>query len=170
MSKSGLVAAKLIFMSGVFIMAFVSGILPSAVPWCKKRTKILGIANAFSAGVFLAIAFLHIMPEASEGYTEYLESNEEEHEEHEEDEEESGGHNHSGEFPLPFAMVFLGYALILLVDKVVFDTHSLVGQHAHGHFHDPVEKRLVDSAKKSIKDSQRKVGDENRMTVCQKNQ
>ena len=165
MSKSGLIVAKLLFMGGVFIMAFISGILPALIPWCKKRTTVLGIANAFSGGIFLAIAFMHIMPEVSHSYTEYLEKGEEEHDEHE---EEASGHNHSDDFPLPFALVFLGYALILFIDKVVFDTHSLVGQHAHGHYHDPVEKQLVENAKKSIKGSHRKVGDESNMRKCER--
>ena len=36
-------------------------------------------------------------------------------------------------FPLPFLLVFIGYALILTIDKVAFDSHSL---HHHDHGHD----------------------------------
>lgn len=34
-------------------------------------------------------------------------------------------------FPIQYLLVILGYALILLVDKVVFDTHAVFG-HDHG--------------------------------------
>lgn len=49
-------------------------------------------------------------------------------------------------FPLPYSMVFLGYAFILLIDKVMFDSHSLV------HEHEPIRE----SFRKSIIDSRRR--------------
>lgn len=38
----------------------------------SKSTEILGIANTFSGGVFLAIAFVHIIPEAATNYYLYV--------------------------------------------------------------------------------------------------
>ena len=35
-------------------------------------------------------------------------------------------------FPLPFVLVFAGYSFILLIDRVMFDSHSLFD---HGHDH-----------------------------------
>jgi len=32
--------------------------------------------------------------------------------------------SYSEEFPLPFVLVLAGYALILLIDKVIIDSHS----------------------------------------------
>ena len=50
-------------------------------------------------------------------------------------------------FPLPYFLVFVGYALILMIDKVAFDSHSL---HHHDHGHDQVEKNLLKAANKVI--------------------
>jgi len=41
----------------------VAGMLPTWSESCRSSPKILGIANAFAGGVFLAIAFMHITPE-----------------------------------------------------------------------------------------------------------
>jgi hypothetical protein len=41
-------------------------------------------------------------------------------------------------FPLPFVLVFCGYSFILLIDRVMFDSHALF-EHEHGdegHGHD----------------------------------
>jgi zinc transporter ZupT len=129
MASSGLIAAKLVFFIIIFLVAFISGLLPAFIPWLHKNKKFLGIANAFSGGVFLAIAFTHILPEVSSQYSEYNEDDEEHHEEEEGAEEEDEGHDHDHPFPLPYVLVFVGYTLILLVDKVVFDTHQI---HHHG--------------------------------------
>lgn len=38
-------------------------------------------------------------------------------------------------FPLPYFLVFCGYVFILLIDKVMFDSHALLGGHDHGGGH-----------------------------------
>ena len=78
----------------------IAGMFPTWSSSCRENPKILGIANSFAGGVFLAIAFLHIMPEQIEGWTEL-----------------------KGEdaFPVPECLVFIGYTLILILDKVLFD-------------------------------------------------
>jgi len=53
-------------------------------------------------------------------------------------------------FPLPFFIVFCGYALILTIDKVVFDSNPF-HDHSHGHGHDTVEKNLLKAASKAIR-------------------
>ena len=35
----------------------------------KENVKITGIANSFAAGLFLGVAFLHIMPEVANNLT-----------------------------------------------------------------------------------------------------
>ena len=51
-------------------------------------------------------------------------------------------------FPLPFFLVFLGYALILFIDKVAFDTHSM-----HSHGDDLAEKKLLSAATRLVRQS-----------------
>ena len=133
---------------------------------CRRNRTLLGIANAFSGGIFLAIALLHIIPEAHTHYLVYL------HKDAAHDDPVNfshipevhsasvslntgggpvhlGGNHHRGlhgidnvheflelGFPLPYFMVFIGYTLILLIDKVMFDSHSLV----HGHEHNPIRE------------------------------
>lgn len=77
------------------------------------------MANAFSGGLFLAIALVHILPEIVKDYNEWVKE------------------NHPGledAFPLPFVLVFTGYTFILIVDKVMFDSHALF-DHGHGDAH-----------------------------------
>ena len=54
---------KIIFIIIAFIEAAILGLIPLYSTKFKESPFVLGIANAFSGGVFLAIAFMHIMPE-----------------------------------------------------------------------------------------------------------
>ncbi len=45
--------------------------------------------------------------------------------------ETSHQHNDTGSVPLPFILVFAGYSFILLVDRVMFDSHVLFKQKDH---------------------------------------
>ena len=54
---------KLGFIVTAFLEAFVLGLIPVKSKVFRESPKVLGIANAFSGGVFLAIALMHILPE-----------------------------------------------------------------------------------------------------------
>jgi len=54
---------KIIFMIIAFFEAAGLGVIPVYSTRFKESPKILGIANAFSGGVFITIALMHIMPE-----------------------------------------------------------------------------------------------------------
>ena len=54
---------KILFIITAFLEAAILGILPVKLKSFKESPMVLGIANAFSGGVFLAIALMHIMPE-----------------------------------------------------------------------------------------------------------
>mmetsp|Transcript_35712 Transcript_35712/g.54655 ORF Transcript_35712/g.54655 Transcript_35712/m.54655 type:complete len:136 (+) Transcript_35712:23-430(+) len=88
---------KLTFVILAFLEAFILGMLPVWVKAFKESPRLLGIANAFAGGVFLAIALLHIMPEQVKAYSE------------------------GSEFPLPFLLLVCGYTIILILDKIVLD-------------------------------------------------
>ena len=45
-------------------------------------------------------------------------------------------------FPLPELLIFVGYTIILIIDKVLFDTHALFADDEHGHHHDPAEAKM----------------------------
>ena len=98
-------------------------ILPTRIPVCKRNPAMLGIANAFGGGVFIAIAFMHILPEANEDYAEICH-------------DFLGIPEDKDCYPLPYFLYFAGYVLILLLDKVMFDTHSVMGDHGS---HDDID-------------------------------
>jgi len=56
-------------------------------------------------------------------------------------------------FPLPEILVFAGYTIILIIDKVLFDTHALF-DHDHEdeneHAEDPASKKLEMALKASM--------------------
>ena len=46
----------------------MAGLAPIQTKGCRENANILGIMNTFSGGVFLAIAFVHILPETANLY------------------------------------------------------------------------------------------------------
>ena len=46
-----------------------------------------------------------------------------------------GSEGKANRFPMPFFLLVAGYSLILVIDKVLFDTHAILGhdEEEHGH-------------------------------------
>ena len=122
---------KIGFLVFCFFEAYLPGVFPTYSKGCRESPKILGIANAFACGVFIAIALIHIAPEEAELWSTIM--------------TEKGVEN---PFPLPYFLMFCGYTLILVVDKVLFDTHQLFDK-THGS-HDPAEARIQETIKRSL--------------------
>jgi zinc transporter ZupT len=108
------------------------GLIPAYSKFFRSSKVILSLMNSFSGGVFLAMAFIHILPESVEQYNEAMTPAEEEPvattgnstapaEDHE--------HEHGHVFPLPYLLFFVGYMMVLLIDRV------LAGEHGHSHGH-----------------------------------
>lgn len=66
--SSWAMTVKLLFILIIFVISFGSGLAPLKFKRLKESTHLLGLANTFSGGVFLAIAFVHIIPETSNNY------------------------------------------------------------------------------------------------------
>ena len=62
---------KIFFIITAFCEAFFMGLVPVKVPRCRNSITALGVANAFAGGIFLAIALMHILPEAVEDWEAY---------------------------------------------------------------------------------------------------
>ena len=139
----------------LFFMALISGVLPRSVPWCKNALNVLGIVNAFSGGVFLGTALIYIIPEALEEFEHYLHPDQAAYAQR----RLSNGVNADEDepFPVPFVLIFAGYAIVLFIDKVIFDTEELVGEHHHGHIDDPVQRQFMHNARASLMKSQQAV-------------
>ena len=110
---------KLLSIFVMFAEAFFMGIIPVKVKRCRNSVTALGVANAFAGGVFIAIALLHIMPEAAEAWGTYACETWPEVDEH-------TGESECGHYyPVPYLLAVVGYAMILVLDKVLFDSHAL---------------------------------------------
>lgn len=70
--ETTVIIIKVVFIFAIWAECFVAGIIPAKNARCRTSPTIVGISNAFAGGVFIAIAFMHILPEAVEHYNEYF--------------------------------------------------------------------------------------------------
>ena len=137
-NSGAVIGTKVGFIIAVTIEAMVAGLIPVFNKNCRESPKILGIANAFAGGVFIAIAFMHIMPEMIETWNEL-----------------DGNPERTKVFPLPELLVFFGYTIILVIDKVLFDTHALFDHDHAGESADPANAQFEQSVKSSMSKANR---------------
>ena len=124
---------KIAFIVVCFLEGMIGGLVPTWVEGCKSNPAVFGIANAFAAGVFLAIALLHMLPEEIDDWKKYRGKDE--------------------VFPLPELLAFAGYSIILIFDKVAFDSHAMFEEDGHGHAHDPANTKLERNMRRSLEDA-----------------
>ena len=100
---------SIIFLLG---MAIGFGFMPYFITSCRKSNKFLSLSNAFSSGILLGIGLFHILPES----VEMLED--------------------ATKVSLANICCFLSYALILFVEKIAFNSHSIFhAAHCHKEVH-----------------------------------
>lgn len=92
---------KVIFQIFLTAMNVACWLIPLKADKITENKLAMGLANAFSGGVFLSLAFGHLIPECVHGFE---------------------GMNES----LPYMIVLGGYLLIFFVEKVAFDAHGLM--------------------------------------------
>ena len=154
---------KLVFIVFILVLTLASSLAPMKVRGCKTNQKLLGILNSFSGGVFLAIAFVHILPETSNLYYQSklerllqkqhaiapaLNSDRSELSNLvTQDEINTIIEEYQSSFPLPYLLVVFGYAFILLIDRVIIDSHSMGP--ADGHNHTDVADSVLDTLRQS---------------------
>ena len=115
-------------------MAVIFGVMPHFIEKCRKSTTFLSVSNAFAGGLFLGIGLFHVLPESNEMLEDLTEA------------------------PLAFFCAFLSYALILFVEKVSFNSHSLLHDHGHSKKEDDINK--IDISKLNASESRTKEIDE----------
>eukprot|EP00804_Cyclotella_cryptica_P012067 CCRYP_004509-RA/>CCRYP_004509-RA protein AED:0.35 eAED:0.35 QI:0/-1/0/1/-1/1/1/0/459 len=108
---------KIIFQTLLTSINVLCWLLPLRSKKITSNKLALSLANAFSGGVFLSLAFGHLIPECVEGFHHSM----------------SSGMNEA----LPYMIVLGGYLLIFFVEKVAFDAHEIMhemehGDHGHG--------------------------------------
>lgn len=138
---------KIISATIIFILSLLFGFFPKIFSnYSKDKTskalqnKILGLSNAFSGGIFIGIAFFHLLPEATEAFQNYFKINSE---------------SRYKDFPFQFAFAFIAYSLILFIEKIAFDSHSLIAhehtnKNSHQHGDDDPSHNEIDSHNHSI--------------------
>lgn len=87
-----------VFLTGLNVACWL---IPLRSKSISENKLALSLANAFSGGVFLSLAFGHLLPECLHGF---------------------GDHNEA----VPFLLVLGGYLLIFFVEKVAFDAHHIL--------------------------------------------
>jgi len=92
---------KVIFQIFLTALNVICWLVPLRAKKFSENELGISLANAFSGGVFLSLAFGHLIPECIHGFQGYNES-------------------------LPFMIVLGGYLLIFFVEKVAFDAHGLM--------------------------------------------
>ena len=97
----------------VFFVICMAGIIPKAWSGCAKREWALSLLNCFAAGMFLAMALMHLLPEGVELYDGW-----------------AAEHEIEEPFPLAYLMFFVGFLLVLCVDRVI--ARALTGGKHHG--------------------------------------
>ncbi len=114
---------------GLLIMVIIFGLIPLFVKTCKENLKLTGIANSFSCGIFISVAIIHILPETIEEMNDYLKSQ----------------NSILTDIPICNIIAFLSFSLILFIEKVVFNSHSLIDHgHDHGHDHGEHDEDNID--------------------------
>jgi len=161
-SMDTLMKLKIALIVILFFIVYL-GLIPAYSKFFRNSKVVLSMMNSFAGGVFLAMAFIHILPESVEQYNEAMKEPEEPAaaaatvatknstaaavvDEH--DHEEHGAHV----FPLPYLLFFVGYMMVLLIDRVLAGEHG----HSHGagghsdHEHEHVEKELGSTDRKLV--------------------
>lgn len=59
---------KIVFIFINFSITYL-GLIPKVLPACRDNETVLSISNCFSAGIFLAMALMHLIPGAEEAYS-----------------------------------------------------------------------------------------------------
>jgi zinc transporter 1/2/3 len=103
---------KIIFQAILTTINVVCWLVPLKSKSFGENKLALSLANAFSGGVFLSLAFGHLIPECVEGFA-------------------SSSIGHYNEVA-PYMLVLSGYLLIFFVEKVAFDAEGILHEMEQG--------------------------------------
>jgi hypothetical protein len=111
---------QLIWLFSILAISLIFGFSPILFSKFSQdhanKTKLIGHSNALSGGIFLGIAFFHLLPEAAESFKSYF---------------IMINRPELAEYPLHFLFAFIAYSLILFIEKIAFDSHSLIDHDHH---------------------------------------
>lgn len=102
---------KIIFQVILTTINVVCWLVPLKSKSFGENKLALSLANAFSGGVFLSLAFGHLIPECVDGFASSV-----------------GQYNEAA----PYMLVLSGYLLIFFVEKVAFDANDILHEMENG--------------------------------------
>ena len=85
-------------MISLFIISVTFALIPIKFSFFRTNIKLIGIANSFSAGIFISVGLVHLLPESTEKLNNCTKST----------------------FPFSFFIAIFGYSLILFIEKIPF--------------------------------------------------
>ena len=106
LTRSQIKTFKVVFIFVYFLITYV-GLIPRVLGSCRTSKATLSFMNCFAGGVFFSIALIHLFPEGGAQYDEW-----------------AAGEGIEDAFPLFYTMVFVGFLISLLVDKVACSKHQ----------------------------------------------
>lgn len=119
-----MIETKLIFLTVVLVAGLTGGALALRRGAGQSASPKLGLGNAFAAGVFLGVGFIHMLPHAAETWA-----------------------GLGWRYPMAFTLATVGFVLMLLIE------HVLLPEHPHRGLHEPAGHSfdsLVDGGREGI--------------------
>ena len=98
-----LLAVKIIAALATLLVGILGGIIPRLAARRQKSRRFLSLGNALAGGIFLGAGFIHLLPEAAEALEEVV------------------------DYPLAALLAALGVGMLLLIDRVVFESARALG-------------------------------------------
>jgi len=110
---------KIIFQVVLTTLNVFCWLVPLQMKSFGENKLVLSLANAFSGGVFLSLAFGHLIPECVAGFTSLASSS-------------TTTTTPTLNPATPYMLVLSGYLLIFFVEKVAFDADGILHELEHG--------------------------------------
>ena len=101
---SSLLAIKIVATVAILGVATIGGLIPLLMTRHNASHRFFSLGNSLAGGIFLGAGFIHLLPEASEVLEDVV------------------------EYPLGPMLAAVGVALLLLIDRVVFENRAQLDQ------------------------------------------
>ena len=109
-----LLAIKIMAALAILAIGIIGGLIPLIASRRQAGRRFLSLGNALAGGIFLGAGFIHLLPEAAEALEEVV------------------------DYPLAALLAALGVGILLLIDRVVFETTRAAGMEQAGGLRQPI--------------------------------
>ncbi len=109
-----LLTIKIVAALAILAVGILGGIIPLLAARRHASRRFLSLGNSLAGGIFLGAGFIHLLPEAGEALEEVV------------------------DYPLAALLAALGVGVLLLIDRVVFETTRAAGMEQAGGPRQPI--------------------------------